>query len=104
MEQRNQESNPAMEVSSPPYKGPEKKVLTSNQKKALKNKKNKLLKKIKDQIETDDVDEEGAQKIAEQWVNIADVDGNGLIDFKEYKDFVMKLEEGSEEQPTEEEL
>jgi hypothetical protein len=37
-------------------------------------------------------------------VNIADVDGNGLIDFKEYKDFVMKLEEGSEEQPTEEEL
>tara|TARA_B110000285_G_scaffold23749_1_gene22910 strand:+ start:697 stop:810 length:114 start_codon:yes stop_codon:yes gene_type:complete len=37
-----------MEVSSPPYKGAEKKVLTSNQKKALKNKKNKLLKKIKD--------------------------------------------------------
>jgi|TARA_B110001450_G_C17600866_1_gene472917 Ca2+-binding EF-hand superfamily protein len=77
--------------------------LTANQKKALKNKKNKMLKKIKDQIETDDVDEEGAQRIAEQWVNIADIDGDGLIDFKEFKEFVNKLD-GGDDAPSEEDL
>lgn len=77
--------------------------MTANQKKALKNKKNKMLKKIKDQIETDDVDEEGAQRIAEQWVNIADIDGDGLIDFKEFKEFVNKLD-GGDDAPSEEDL
>ena len=80
----------------------EKKVLTANQKKALRNKKNKMLKKIKDQIETDDVDEEGAMKIAEQWINIADIDGDELIDFSEYKDFVNKLD--SEDPPSDADL
>lgn len=62
-----------------------------------------MLKKIKDQIETDDVDEEGAQRIAEQWVNIADIDGDGLIDFKEFKEFVNKLD-GGDDAPSEEDL
>ena len=61
-----------------------------------------MLKKIKDQIETDDVDEEGAMKIAEQWINIADIDGDELIDFSEYKDFVNKLD--SEDPPSDADL
>ena len=63
-----------------------------------------MLKKIKDQIETDDVDEEGAIKIAEQWMNIADVDGDGKIDFKEYTDFINKLGLEGDDAPTDEEM
>ena len=63
-----------------------------------------MLKKIKDQIETDDVDEEGAIKIAESWMNIADVDGDGKIDFQEYTDFINKLGLEGDDAPTEEEM
>ena len=37
-------------------------------------------------------------------MNVADVDGNGAVDFDEFKDFINKLEDGQDEQSTEEGL
>lgn len=37
-------------------------------------------------------------------MNVADVDGNGVVDFEEFKDFINKLEDGQDEQSTEEGL
>ena len=37
-------------------------------------------------------------------MNVADVDGNGVVDFDEFKDFINKLEDGQDEQSTEEGL
>ena len=41
----------------------------------------------------EDIDEMQANEYAEQWFNIADTDGNGLIDLNEFKQFVDKLDE-----------
>ena len=30
-------------------------------------------------------------------MNVADVDGNGVVDFEEFKDFINKLEDGQDE-------
>lgn len=30
-------------------------------------------------------------------MNVADVDGNGVVDFDEFKDFINKLEDGQDE-------
>ena len=37
-------------------------------------------------------------------MNVADLDGNGVVDFSEFKDFINKLEDGQDEQSTEEGL
>ena len=37
-------------------------------------------------------------------MNVADVDGNGVVDFEEFKDFINKLEDGQDEKSTEEGL
>ena len=71
-------------------------------KKALKDKKKKTLKKIRGVIDTGEVDEEGAKKIAVQWINIADIDGDGMIDFQEFKEFMAKLEGENDDKSTEE--
>lgn len=62
------------------------------------------MKKIKKQIDDGEVDEEGAEKIAEDWMTIADTDGSGSIDIDEWTKFVNKLEDGDEQQTGEEEL
>ena len=62
------------------------------------------MKKIRDVISEGEVTEEEAKKIAAQWINIADVDGDGLIDFQEFKDFMAKIENESDEKSTEEHL
>ena len=30
-------------------------------------------------------------------MNVADVDGNGVVDFEEFKEFINKLEDGQDE-------
>ena len=79
---------------------PQKAPLNAKQKKALKDKKRKTMKKIRDVISEGEVTEEDAKKIAAQWINIADIDGDGLIDFQEFKDFMFKIENESDEKST----
>jgi Ca2+-binding EF-hand superfamily protein len=62
------------------------------------------MKKIKNIIDDGDVDEEGAKKVAAQWMTIADVDGDGMIDFQEFKDFMAKIEDEAEDKTTDEQL
>ena len=62
------------------------------------------MKKIRDVISEGEVTEEDAKKIAAQWISIADVDGDGLIDFQEFKDFMAKIENESDEKSTDEHL
>lgn len=55
----------------------------------MKEKKRKFFQKIKRRLENDDdIDDEAANEYAEQWFGIADMDGNELIDFDEFKEFV----------------
>tara|TARA_B100000780_G_C20808166_1_gene321057 strand:+ start:294 stop:524 length:231 start_codon:yes stop_codon:yes gene_type:complete len=37
-------------------------------------------------------------------MNVADVDGNGSVDFEEFKDFINKLEDGQDDVSTDEGL
>ena len=37
-------------------------------------------------------------------MNVADVDGNGSVDFEEFKDFINKLEDGQDDLSTDEGL
>lgn len=62
------------------------------------------MKKIRSAIDGGDLDEEGAKKIAVQWINIADIDGDGMIDFQEFKEFMAKIEDDNEEKSTDEQL
>ena len=51
-----------------------------------------MLAKINQELEGDnDVTEEDSKDFAERWLAIADVDGNGTIDFDEFKQFFAKL-------------
>ncbi len=43
-------------------------------------------------MEEGEVDEETSGKIAEQWMEIADIDGSGTIDLDEFKEFLSRLE------------
>jgi Ca2+-binding EF-hand superfamily protein len=43
-------------------------------------------------LEEGNVDEETSGKIAEQWMEIADIDGSGTIDLEEFKEFLSRLE------------
>lgn len=38
-----------------------------------------------------DVTDEGAAVMASQWIDVADVDGNGTIDFEEFVEFFAGL-------------
>lgn len=50
--------------------------------------------KIKKKLETDeDLDDKEANTYAETWFALADLDGNGLIDEKEFLDFCGKIDE-----------
>ena len=68
----------------------EKKVLNKTQKKKLREKKNKLINSLKEDMEGD-ITNEAAADMASKWITIADVDGNGTIDFEEFKEFFNKL-------------
>lgn len=69
----------------------------------MREKKNKLVKTIASQIEAGEISsEEHTKDIAEKWMEIADVDGNGTIDIKEFLDFVSKLDETQTEDATKE--
>jgi Ca2+-binding EF-hand superfamily protein len=75
--------------------------LTKNQLKKLKERKSKLITKINDQLQGG-VSNENAMDFASQWLELADIDGNGKIDLKEFKAFVGKLGQGkSDEELTE---
>jgi len=43
-------------------------------------------------LEEGNVDEETSGKIAEQWMEIADIDGSGTIDVEEFKEFLSRLD------------
>lgn len=43
-------------------------------------------------MEEGNVDEETSGKIAEQWMEIADIDGSGTIDVEEFKEFLSRLD------------
>ena len=55
---------------------------------------------MKGNLENEEITPESAANIANEWMEIADVDGSGTVDFGEYKDFILKLSPES----TEEEL
>jgi len=51
------------------------------------------VKTLKDKIEESaEISAELSAEIADSWMEIADVDGNGTIDFDEIKELVQKLE------------
>ena len=51
------------------------------------------MKTLKDKIEESaEISAELSAEIADSWMEIADVDGNGTIDFDEIKELVQKLE------------
>ena len=51
-----------------------------------------MLKKINEELEGDgEVTEESTMDMASRWMAIADLDGDGVIDFGEFLDFIQKL-------------
>ena len=52
---------------------------------------------MKGSLESDEITLESAGTIANQWMNIADTDGSGTIDFGEFKEFLNKLSPDTEE-------
>ena len=55
---------------------------------------------MKGDLESDEITPESASQIANKWMEIADADGSGTVDFGEFKDFIIKLSPDS----TDEEL
>ena len=54
-----------------------------------------MVKTIRDQLDGDEeLNEEQMNEVAQKWMEIADVDGNGFIDKTEFVDLVNKLEDG----------
>ncbi len=52
-----------------------------------------MIKQITDQVEEKKpFTEEQTDKLANEWLSIADTDGNKLIDIDEFKEFVKKLD------------
>jgi Ca2+-binding EF-hand superfamily protein len=73
-------------------------VLTKAQKKKIRDKKNKILKTIKDKIDQgEEFPEEEVTSIATKWMETADVDGSGTIDFTEFVEMIAKLDDKIEE-------
>jgi len=53
---------------------------------------------LNESLETgEELTEEKAEEVAEQYVKIADLDGNGTISLDEFKTFMQKLEGASED-------
>jgi len=72
--------------------------LTKAQKKKLREKKNKYVKEIKAKIESgEEFTADQATELANKWIEIADVDGNGTIDFNEFWDLCEKLDDSLEQ-------
>ena len=46
---------------------------------------------MKGNLEDGEITQESAAKIANEWMEIADTDGSGTVDFGEYKEFILKL-------------
>lgn len=59
---------------------------------ALNKKKKELLGHFNVMNNEGKVSEEAVEKIATEWVELADRDGNGELDFKEFYDFFTKIE------------
>lgn len=53
---------------------------------------------MKGDLESDEITPEAASKIANKWMEIADADGSGTVDFGEYKDFIKKLSPDSNDE------
>ena len=54
----------------------------------------KFIKKLKRTLEKDeDITGEQVEKYSQEWFNFADIDGNGLIDYKEFEGLINKLDE-----------
>jgi Ca2+-binding EF-hand superfamily protein len=74
-------------------------VLNKAQKKKLRDKKNKMLKNIQKQIsEGEEMDEEKTTDIATKWMEVADIDESGTIDFSEFKEMIGKLDDTQSEE------
>lgn len=70
--------------------------MTAKDKKKLKEKKRKFIQKIKKKLTNDeDIDEAEANEYAAQWFQMADFDGDGLIDLDEFKQFIEKIDESN---------
>lgn len=67
--------------------------MTKAQKKALRQKKNKLIKELNTARSEGDFSDEKALEFATSYIKIADLDGNGTIDLKEFTDFILKCDE-----------
>jgi len=68
-------------------------VLTKAQKKKLRERKNKIIKQIKDKKDGgEEISSDETTDLAQKWMEIADVDGNGTIDKAEFVDMISKLE------------
>jgi len=53
---------------------------------------------LNEQLENgEEIDEEKAQEIADKYIEIADLDGNGTIDLEEMKAFMTKMEGASDD-------
>ena len=59
---------------------------------AMKKKKKDLLGNFNALNKEGKLDEETIAKIAEEWIELADRDGNGELDFKEFHDFFSKID------------
>jgi Ca2+-binding EF-hand superfamily protein len=55
-------------------------------------KKSALMKELSNQLEGHHVSLEDVHRIAAEWLEIADKDGNGQLDFEEFEDFFSRLE------------
>ena len=68
-------------------------MLTKAQKKKLRERKNKIIKQIKDKKDGgEEISSDETTDLAQKWMEIADVDGNGTIDKAEFVDMISKLE------------
>lgn len=68
--------------------------MSKNQKKKLREKKNKIIKQIKDKIDAkQEFSENETNDLANKWMEIADIDGNGTIDLNEFEELTSKLDE-----------
>mmetsp|Transcript_28318 Transcript_28318/g.42869 ORF Transcript_28318/g.42869 Transcript_28318/m.42869 type:complete len:123 (+) Transcript_28318:252-620(+) len=65
--------------------------LTKAEKKKMNQKKNKLFTKANEELAGGEFSAEQATDLAEKYMAIADIDGNGTLDLNEFQAFVKKL-------------
>ena len=60
----------------------------------IDNKKNKLVTGLSFMLNgEEEFDEDSAQELALNWMELADQDGNGTLDYKEFYNFFSKVQE-----------